>query len=282
MHRLLCTLLTGGFLIAAAVSIAAALEESADLVEGLNALRRGDYLTAQPIICAQPVSPATAARFVSKISMSVREPSRNRAALLKIADCVGQKIKGKEFGEAQFRLSRLVQSIDGALRYEWLRTAAENDHAEAAYLIAKEHQRATGVPDMEFLRLAAELGFPQAQQEIARILRGERGWGTPSVEADYSEALKWFEKLAAREHDDSFRSGAQAQLGWMYYRGEGVEQNYDAAFKWFTLAVSGIWDTGAYSAAYGLAEMYKYGHGVDKDPQKAQSWAKKSARPTKK
>ena len=39
---------------------------------------------------------------------------------------------------------------------------------------------------------------------------------------DYSEAEKWYRKAA----EQGF-ARAQDNLGWMYYKGYGVQQNYD-------------------------------------------------------
>ena len=47
----------------------------------------------------------------------------------------------------------------------------------------------------------------------------------------YSEAVRWYRKAAQQGDDDS-----QYNLGNMYFRGEGVEQDPAEAVKWFKMA----------------------------------------------
>jgi TPR repeat protein len=53
-------------------------------------------------------------------------------------------------------------------------------------------------------------------------------------------------------------AAAQYNLGLMYDNGQGVIQDYKAAFKWYTLAA----EQGYASAQHGLGVMYNDGHGV--------------------
>ena len=67
------------------------------------------------------------------------------------------------------------------------------------------------------LSLPAQAGFGEG------LAAYERG--------DYATALKEWRPLA--EQGDA---GAQKNLGWMYYSGQGVPQDYAAAVKWYRLA----------------------------------------------
>lgn len=58
---------------------------------------------------------------------------------------------------------------------------------------------------------------------------------------------------------------AQVKVGFMYYYGEGVEQDYGKAAFWLSQAAQ----NGNPIAQTMLAKMYHYGWGVEKDPQKA-------------
>jgi hypothetical protein len=83
---------------------------------------------------------------------------------------------------------------------------------------------------------------------------------------------------AAMLADLSIRVGqgdasAQATLGQMYYRGEGVPRNYAKAFQWLQRAAVQR-HAGAQLA---LALMYARGHGVRKNMAGAFMWAKKAA-----
>lgn len=68
-------------------------------------------------------------------------------------------------------------------------------------------------------------------------------------------------------------AGAQATLGQMYYRGEGVPKDFARAFKW-TQRAAVQRHAGAQLA---LALMYARGDGVRRDPANAFVWAKKAA-----
>ena len=54
---------------------------------------------------------------------------------------------------------------------------------------------------------------------------------------------------------------AQYAVGSMYLTGEGVEQNYVAAFGWISKAAN----QGVIDAQHDLALMYKHGDGVEQD-----------------
>ena len=65
----------------------------------------------------------------------------------------------------------------------------------------------------------------------------------------------------------------QYYLGYMYYEGKGVEQDYLKAFEWYEKSVK----QGYADAQYNLAVMYANGHGVEQDNNKAFEWYLKSA-----
>lgn len=83
------------------------------------------------------------------------------------------------------------------------------------------------------------------------------------------EAISWYEKAAA-QHFPS----AQFQLGFLYYRGKGVEQNSQKAIYWFEQAAA----QGNVSAADKLADIYDDGEGVPRDDQKAVYWYTQAAK----
>ncbi len=66
---------------------------------------------------------------------------------------------------------------------------------------------------------------------------------------------------------------SQFQLGAKYYIGDGVEQNYEEAAKWFMMAAK----QGYSQAQYNLAVMYEDGEGVKENIDEALKWYKKSA-----
>jgi hypothetical protein len=65
---------------------------------------------------------------------------------------------------------------------------------------------------------------------------------------------------------------AQYSLGYYYYNGYGVKQNYAEAVKWWTQAA----EQGNVRAQYDLGGCYYKGHGVSKDYKKAVYWYAKA------
>jgi TPR repeat protein len=66
---------------------------------------------------------------------------------------------------------------------------------------------------------------------------------------------------------------AQFNLGFMYYEGQGVPQDYATAMSWFRKAA----DQGDANAQNQLAIMYNKGQGVPQDYATAVSWYRKAA-----
>ena len=66
---------------------------------------------------------------------------------------------------------------------------------------------------------------------------------------------------------------AQIVLGWMYYNGEGVPQDFAEAAAWYRKAAK-QGDAGAQTT---LWEMYLHGEGVPQDDVEAVAWHRKAA-----
>ena len=85
---------------------------------------------------------------------------------------------------------------------------------------------------------------------------------------DYAAASAEFLRLA---NDGDAK--AQAHLGYMYYAGEGVEQSYEEAVKWYRkAAVQGDRD-----AQYNLAVAYAFGEGTKQDYKESATWYRRAA-----
>ena len=61
---------------------------------------------------------------------------------------------------------------------------------------------------------------------------------------------------------------AQTNLGFAYYNGEGVEQDYAEAVEWWRLAA----EQGDAVAQYNLGYAYRNGEGVEQDFVEAVKW----------
>lgn len=80
---------------------------------------------------------------------------------------------------------------------------------------------------------------------------------------DYKTALSQWIPFA-----DSGNASAQSNLGFMYERGHGVPQNYNAAAKWYTLAA----EQGDIVAQFNLGGLYDAGKGVVENDKTAVKW----------
>ncbi len=76
-------------------------------------------------------------------------------------------------------------------------------------------------------------------------------------------AFKWYQLAAGQG-----TANGQLRLGNMFYRGDGVAQDYNAAFKWYELAA----EQGYYAAQFNLGVMYEEGLGVTQDYKAAVKW----------
>jgi TPR repeat protein len=88
-----------------------------------------------------------------------------------------------------------------------------------------------------------------------------------------TELSNWY--LRKRQQDYTQGSAAaQNQLGFMYYAGEGVAQDYAEAFKWFRRSA----DHGYAKGQRNLGNMYHNGHGVARDSAEGFLWFMRAAR----
>ena len=107
------------------------------------------------------------------------------------------------------------------------------------------------------------------------LLLASSAWAGPIEDAaaaysrgDYAAAMKIIRPLAAKGE-----AGAQASLGFMYEKGEGVLQNYAEAVKWYRLAAA----QGIAQAQSNLGVMYEKGEGVLQDYAQAVKWYRLAA-----
>lgn len=66
---------------------------------------------------------------------------------------------------------------------------------------------------------------------------------------------------------------AQVELGWMYYKGKDVTQDYQKALEWFRKAA----EHGDAKAQVALGGMYEVGKGIPKNKRQAVMWYQKAA-----
>ena len=88
------------------------------------------------------------------------------------------------------------------------------------------------------------------------------------VRGDYASALQTWRPLA-----DAGDPAAQTNIGFLYYEGKGVPQNYEEAIKWYTMAAS----KGYADASFNLGVAYYAGKGVARDATQALKWYRAAA-----
>ena len=85
---------------------------------------------------------------------------------------------------------------------------------------------------------------------------------------DYATALKELRPLAEQGH-----AGAQYFIGYMYYKGQGVDQDGEEAVKWFRMAA----EQGDVKSQVRLGVMYRLGLTVLKNYKEAEKWLRMAA-----
>jgi TPR repeat protein len=159
-----------------------------------------------------------------------------------------------EFGMLYYR-GRAVER-DYAKAVKWFRAAAQRGDAEAQYWLGMMADNGEGIKKDEveaekWIRLAAEQGEERAQNILQRMERlkfmhlkeaaqsgnaqAQYKLGVAliyeNVERDEAQGVQWLRKAVAQGH-----SGAQTEIGLLYYKGLAVERDSAKAVRWFKLA----------------------------------------------
>lgn len=92
--------------------------------------------------------------------------------------------------------------------------------------------------------------------------------------ANVSAAAKLVDEIQAdRASANEGNAVAEANLGYWYYYGRGVPQDYAEALRWFRQSA----DQGYARAQMGMGYIYYYGHGVAQDYVVAMAWFRSAA-----
>jgi hypothetical protein len=100
---------------------------------------------------------------------------------------------------------------------------------------------------------------PEVSKKVQKLVM----LSTIAYDRDLTKAAKWCKKAADQGHCD-----AQFNLGLAYYKGEGVNKNFDNAIHYFSMASN----QNHILASFNLGAMYFTGDGPDKDLSKAAHW----------
>ena len=140
---------------------------------------------------------------------------------------------------------------------EYFRKAAEDGHADAQFNLGIMYVNGLGVQKnnedaLRWLGKAAGQGHAEAKNKLG-LLRGGKG-----------KIEKGKKQVESPEEQDA--------LGHAYLHGEGVEQNYEEAVKWFRKAA----DQGYPPAQFNLGMRYRDGSGVEKNLREGFRWIRKA------
>lgn len=177
---------------------------------------------------------------------------------------------------------------DSEERFVLLTMAAHAGYAPAQFELSQCYADKCSVfhhpgEEKRWCTLAAEQDYPPAQFHLA--MQGDGKWLLPAAEHGYTEA----QCDVADKHHDAQEYGeafqwytkaaeqgfprAQFELAEYYRWGRGVQEDPQQAFQWYFSAAQ----AGDPQAQYRLGECYRRGYGVEKDPDQADRWTKAAA-----
>lgn len=184
--------------------------------------------------------------------------------------------KAAEHGNkwAQQRLSQMYREgkgvpVDPEEARKWRDLAAQSAPPARCYPSSEPVEGAaraadgTSLPDFPDLQRAAEKGDADAQFRLGERYYDERV-RDPAKDA---EAQKWLHLAAAQGNGQ-----AEDRLGWIYFRGNGVPQDFAAAASWYRRGA----EHGNLDAMTRLGNLYREGKGVPLDPDAGRSWINKA------
>jgi TPR repeat protein len=184
--------------------------------------------------------------------------------------------KAAEHGnrEAQLRLAQMYRegkgvAVDRDEAKKWSDLAAQSPPSTPCYprteMVESPAGAATAasLPDFPDLRREAEKGNADAQFRLGERYYDERVRDA----AKDAEAQKWLRMAAAQGNGQ-----AEDRLGWIYYRGNGVPQDYIEAAQWYRRGA----EHGNVDAMTRLGNMYREGQGVSRDPDQARKLINKA------
>ncbi|WP_314310437.1 tetratricopeptide repeat protein [Kingella denitrificans] len=183
--------------------------------------------------------------------------------------------------------------------FKWYLKAAENDLIDAYYYVGKAYAMGKGVPQdgrkaVAWLEQAAEYGVEEWVSELAYIYRN----GLDGVPKDLAKAEALFALLAKQNayyaptlaqirsqnaacsdwenllvRAEGGELAAQKDLAMAYMRGEAVEEDAEASFKWYKAAA----EQGDAEAQNSLYVRYAEGRGVAQNKEEALKWLHRAA-----
>lgn len=175
----------------------------------------------------------------------------------------------------------------------WFLRAANAGNPDAMYnlgiLLEQKKTREGDIQSLVWLQKAAEVGHPGAMMQLSRrCLSGRCGtngvlqavkWLQMAADKDHVAAMEHLGALYRTGHADGLDASVEKALIWLhkaeacgsdyavseigrlYERGDGVEQNFDEAFDRY----EDSWSRGYVHSGFYLGHMYEEGLGTPKD-----------------
>lgn len=226
------------------------LEITKQFLADQKAAEEGDDAAAISLALAYYDGNAVAEDF-AKAKELLRPLAENGSVDAMVA--IGKVERGKYVGWTSHT------ECDYGAAMEWFKKAAELGSTEAMCEIASMYNLNEGVarnPDtiLYWYTLAADAGDADAAGDVAGLYK--------SSYHDYEKAFEWYTKAY-----EMGSSNVAYSIAYLYYEGEGVEQDYAKALEWFQKAAV----THVY-ARFRLAEMYYKGIGVEQNYSLAKEW----------
>lgn len=219
----------------------------ADLDDGINAMRLGDYDAA--LIELHPLAEAQNA-YAQYLLGEIYSTGKGVPVDLIQGLYWYQESAEQGFADSQMYLGNYYSKN--------AKSPKELLEAINWYELAATHKQVDGIFREEAIVAASNL----------QLQLGKLYYSGESVQQDYQEAANYFQHAAENGNID-----AQMLLGAMYLQGKGIARNLQKAKHWFEEAAE---KDNPY-AQNNLANMYLAGQGTDKDLQKGRDWLEKSA-----
>lgn len=178
------------------------------------------------------------------------------------------------FGATMYRAIAGVPPSDAINRSSALSLAARDTYVPAVEIGAGRYSNTL----LEAIDAAMRFKHQERPQTITEWQSMFLTTAPVAATESYSETIKMSaadlnpltEKIKIAESGDV---AAQAELAFMFAKGEGAEKNDSEALKWFTKAA----EQGDANSQFNLGVMYAKGRSVEQDYNEAFKWYKKAA-----
>lgn len=187
--------------------------------------------------------------------------------LLEQAHAQGHRRAAVQLASCYYYGEGVARSYDTAFRL--LRENQTASNKKAQFLLGLCHYWGNGTTqnyDLAFpcFKRAAELGHGTAKDYLGDCYSMGRG-----TEVNAAEAAKWYHDAA----DNHKNENAAHSLAFLYYNGQGVEQNKKTAYDYWMIAAEG----GIIQAQRLISEEYMRGEYLEEDNEKGRIWMEKAA-----